>query len=47
VQVAQGTATLNGEELRPGDGVALNAGDAIKLTGTSDDAEVLVFDMAA
>jgi redox-sensitive bicupin YhaK (pirin superfamily) len=47
VQVAQGTATLNGEELRPGDGVALDAGDAIKLTGTSDDAEILVFDMAA
>ena len=47
VQVAQGTATLNGEELRPGDGVALDAGDAISLTGTSDDAEVLVFDMAA
>ena len=47
VQVAQGTATLNGEELRPGDGVALDAGDDINLTGTSDDAEVLVFDMAA
>jgi redox-sensitive bicupin YhaK (pirin superfamily) len=47
VQVAQGTATLNGEELRPGDGVALDAGEAISLTGTSDDAEVLLFDMAA
>ncbi len=47
VQVAQGTATLNGEELRPGDGVALEAGAKIALTGTSDDAEVLVFDMAA
>jgi hypothetical protein len=47
VQVAQGTATLNGEQLRPGDGVALDAGSKIALTGTSDDAEVLVFDMAA
>ena len=47
VQVAQGTATLNGEELRPGDGVALDAGATIALTGTSDDAEILVFDMAA
>jgi redox-sensitive bicupin YhaK (pirin superfamily) len=47
VQVARGTATLNGEELRPGDGVALDAGTEIVLTGTSDDAEVLVFDMAA
>jgi redox-sensitive bicupin YhaK (pirin superfamily) len=47
VQVAQGTATLNGEQLRPGDGVALDAGATILLTGTSDDAEILVFDMAA
>ena len=47
VQVAQGTVTLNGEALRPGDGVALDAGATISLTGTSDDAEVLVFDMAA
>jgi redox-sensitive bicupin YhaK (pirin superfamily) len=47
VQVAQGTATLNGEPLRPGDGVALDAGATIALTGTSDDAEILVFDMAA
>jgi redox-sensitive bicupin YhaK (pirin superfamily) len=47
VHVAQGTVNLNGEELRPGDGVALYAGAKISLTGTSDDAEVLVFDMAA
>ncbi len=47
VQVAQGSVTLNGEQLRPGDGVALDAGAKIALTGTSDDAEVLVFDMAA
>ena len=47
VQVAQGTVTLNGEQLRPGDGVALEAGATIALTGTSDDAEILVFDMAA
>jgi quercetin 2,3-dioxygenase len=46
VQVAQGTVTLNGEQLRPGDGVALDAGATIALTGTSDDAEILVFDMA-
>jgi redox-sensitive bicupin YhaK (pirin superfamily) len=47
VHVAQGTVNFNGEELRPGDGVALDAGAKISLTGTSDDAEVLVFDMAA
>jgi redox-sensitive bicupin YhaK (pirin superfamily) len=47
VHVAQGTVNLNGEELRPGDGVALDPGAKISITGTSDDAEVLVFDMAA
>ena len=47
VQVAQGSVTLNGEQLRPGDGVELDAGATISLTGTSDNAEVLVFDMAA
>ena len=46
VHVAQGTVNLNGEELRPGDGVALDPGAKISITGTSDDAEVLVFDMA-
>ena len=47
VHVAQGTVSLNGEQLRPGDGVALDPGAKISITGTSDDAEVLVFDMAA
>lgn len=46
VQVAQGTATLNGEQLRPGDGVALAAGESLTATATSE-AELLVFDMAA
>jgi redox-sensitive bicupin YhaK (pirin superfamily) len=46
VQVARGTATLNGEQLRPGDGVALAQGESLTATGTSD-AELLVFDMAA
>lgn len=45
VQVAQGTVQLNGEQLRPGDGVAVNDAGAIELVGTSDDAEVLLFDM--
>jgi redox-sensitive bicupin YhaK (pirin superfamily) len=47
VHVAQGTVNMNGEELRPGDGVALNPGAEISITGMSDDAEELVFDMAA
>jgi redox-sensitive bicupin YhaK (pirin superfamily) len=46
VQVARGTATLNGEQLRPGDGVAVAAGESLTATGTSE-AELLVFDMAA
>ncbi len=46
VQVARGTATLNGEQLRPGDGVALADGESVTATGTSE-TELLVFDMAA
>ncbi len=46
VQVARGTATLNGEQLYPGDGVAVEEAGKLELAGTSD-AEVLVFDMAA
>ena len=46
VQVARGSVTLNGEQLYPGDGVAIEAAGTLELTGTSD-AEVLVFDMAA
>jgi redox-sensitive bicupin YhaK (pirin superfamily) len=46
VQVASGTAMLNGEQLYPGDGVAVTEAGKLELVGTSD-AEVLVFDMAA
>jgi hypothetical protein len=46
VQVAQGTAKLNGEQLYPGDGVAIEEPGTIELAGTSQDAEVLLFDMA-
>ena len=46
VQVARGTATLNGTQLHPGDGVAVASAGPIALTGTSDDAEILLFDMA-
>jgi quercetin 2,3-dioxygenase len=44
VQVARGSATLNGEQLYPGDGVAIDAAGTLELAGSSD-AEVLVFDM--
>ena len=46
VQVAQGTATLNGEQLYPGDGVAVTDAGPLTLVGTSQDAEILLFDMA-
>ena len=47
VQVAAGSAKLNGEQLYPGDGVALEDAGRLELEGTSPDAEILLFDMAA
>ena len=44
VQVAQGSALLNGEPLRAGDGVAIEGPETVTLTGSSD-GEVLLFDM--
>ncbi len=45
VQVATGSVTLNGDQLYPGDGVAVSEAGALEIVGTSDDAEVLLFDM--
>jgi quercetin 2,3-dioxygenase len=45
-QVARGTVRINGTQLHPGDGLAIVSAQDIELTGTSDDAEVLLFDMA-
>lgn len=44
VQVATGEVRLNGEDLRPGDGVAVGGGGPLVIEGITD-AEVLVFDM--
>lgn len=44
VQVAQGSALLNGEPLRAGDGVAIEGPATVTLTGSSD-GEILLFDM--
>jgi redox-sensitive bicupin YhaK (pirin superfamily) len=44
VQVAQGSVSFNGEELRPGDGASVEGGE-IELSNGSG-AEVIVFDMA-
>jgi quercetin 2,3-dioxygenase len=45
VQVAQGTATLNGESLREGDGVQINSLELLELT-TESTAEILLFDLS-
>ena len=47
VQVARGSATLNGEDLREGDGVAVEEARALELTGTDKDTEILLFDLGA
>ncbi|WP_088893230.1 pirin family protein [Leptolyngbya ohadii] len=47
LQVARGTVQLNDRLLSAGDGAAISDEDLITLRGTSDRAEVLMFDMAA
>lgn len=46
VHIARGSASVNGEDLKAGDGAAIGQPDKIELTGTSDEAEILLFDMA-
>ena len=45
VQVARGSAKVNGQALSAGDGVALSEEPAVRIEGV-DSAEVLVFDLA-
>jgi quercetin 2,3-dioxygenase len=45
VQVARGSAQLNGRQLHPGDGAAVSDEAILEMTATSQ-AEVLIFDMA-
>ena len=45
VQVARGSATLNGQPLEAGDGAEVSAEKSLQLTGVND-AEVLLFDLA-
>ena len=47
VQVARGRVTLDGKELRAGDGAAIDAAGTVELAGSPDVAEVLLFDMVA
>ena len=46
VQVAKGSALLNGEALEAGDGAPIDVSGALELEGVRD-AEVLLFDMAS
>lgn len=46
VQVVRGAITVNGVELNEGDGAAISEERALNLSGTSDDAELLIFDLA-
>jgi quercetin 2,3-dioxygenase len=45
IQVARGTAMLNGELLQAGDGVQINSPELLELS-TEDKAEILLFDLA-
>lgn len=45
LQIAQGVATLHGEELRAGDGVQINGEEKLEI-GTSVGTEFLLFDLA-
>ena len=47
VQVATGNATINGEKVGAGDGVAITGVNDLAIEGGSADAELLLFDMAA
>ncbi len=45
VQVARGKATVNGEQVQAGDGIALKAESKVTIKADADGAEVLVFDL--
>ena len=46
VQVARGSAKVNGQKLQAGDGAAISAEQAVTLVGQVADTEVLLFDLA-
>jgi redox-sensitive bicupin YhaK (pirin superfamily) len=47
LQVVQGAVSVNGQHLTAGDGAAVTETPKLTLTGTGEDTEVLLFDMAA
>src|SRR6516225_2690284 len=46
IQVARGSVTVNGQELKAGDGAALAQEPRVTITGGSAKSEVLLFDLA-
>lgn len=46
IQLARGSAMLDGVALHAGDGVAVTEASAFTLQGTHDTAEALIFDLA-
>ena len=46
VQVARGSATINGQALITGDGAAITQETALELVATADNTEILLFDLA-
>ena len=46
VQVARGAVNINGQELKAGDGAAVAQEEKLKITGSADSSEVLLFDLA-
>jgi len=46
VQVARGAVTVNGKELKAGDGAAISGEPVVQIAGSAGQSEVLLFDLA-
>jgi quercetin 2,3-dioxygenase len=46
IQVARGAANVNGQELKAGDGAAIADENRLKIAGSAQSSEVLLFDLA-
>ena len=46
LQLARGSAEINGQTLQAGDGAAITQESELELVSTNDDTEILLFDLA-
>lgn len=46
IQVARGAVKVNGQELKTGDGAAVSQEKKLQITGSADQSELLLFDLA-